>query len=119
MSKKKIEGDQKVGAIGLITQLKETGGWKIIEETLKGNISMIEESILTGKEILNGGIEKDLTHSQTQRLRDRRAVMAEMLNLPDKIIAQDSMSGVEAQSSDPYYRKVEDIEKDIRKTKSA
>lgn len=85
--------------IGALTALQAHEGWMLLRQTLEANIKVLDAQIIDKTDI-DG---QPINDAQCDKLRDRRAVMHELVNKPDALLEQLQRVEQEEASDDPYY----------------
>ena len=74
--------------------LMDTAGWKLLVEVVNENIDIVTERILVGS---NKATKEDM-----DRLRDKLTVYKEIINTPEKMIKDLTVTDSEGEDLDPY-----------------
>jgi len=82
-------------AISSFKTLKDTVGWKLLEEIVEANIKLLEDQILNGFD--------EETKEQIDRKRDKLRAYKEIINTPDYWIKHLETPELLQQEEDPYY----------------
>jgi len=81
-------------AVALFRSLLDHGGWQLFTQIVDENIKVVTDQILHKPE---GATEQDM-----DRLRDKLAVMEEMINTPEIMIAKFTQEDEKDVEVDPY-----------------
>lgn len=88
------------GRVLALEQLVASQGWKIVLEQIEGNVSVLEEQILTKRDAAG----KALTDAEVDQLRDKRGYLVELRRMPEKLLTSFKDDPGEEQDFDPYER---------------
>lgn len=83
-----------------LQQLIGSQGWKIVLEQIEGNVSVLEESILTKTDAAG----KALSDAQVDQLRDKRGYLVELRRMPEKLLSIFQADSGTEKDFDPYAR---------------
>ncbi len=88
------------GRVLALQQLIGSQGWKIVLEQIEGNISVLEESILTKTDPAG----KRLSDDEVDQLRDKRGYLVELRRMPEKLLSIFQADSGTEKDFDPYAR---------------
>lgn len=89
---------EKNRVISAIESLKQDQGWQLMVQVHEQEVAKIEKSIITGFDA-DG---KQLSTNEIDLLRIKRAYLVEMIEMPDKLLAQVSREETPVYDADPY-----------------
>lgn len=92
---------------GYLKSMVLSGGWKLMEQVLEGNMSLLEKQIVSKKDFETSAL---LTEADVDLLRVQHAQIVQLMNIPAKLIKQygkpEDVAGVA--EYDPYSTKAKD-----------
>ena len=98
--------------VGHLSVMVATSGWLMLKQIMNGNIAVLEEIILDGKDPDTG---VKLSEDEIEGARKTRAIMKEMIEKPEQLIAQfKQQAGMEMPTYDPYAVDVRQFNADSR-----
>lgn len=111
--KEKISKRNPLEIIEDLEILKNTEGWRIVLEIIKGNVKVLDNMILE-KNNVDG---TELSDEDIDKLRYKRSYLLELKNTPENYIEKLKKEDLKPREYDPYFKTAKEIIADRKKRK--
>lgn len=116
MSKKKYQNATNAEMIKRLSSFEVDQDWQFLRKVMQENVDFLSEQILSGYSLEQGETYgKKLTPREIDRLRDKREVQIDLMELPRTIADQMREYDSEEENFDPFPTNI----KDLRRMKEA
>jgi hypothetical protein len=95
----KLDGSDDARIMSSLISLQATEGWALIVQMTNENIKIIEEQIITKRNVFGGA----LSDTDVDILRQRYAIYKEIIELPSRLIQQTKREDGKQENDDPYW----------------
>jgi len=83
--------------------------WAFLRYIMQTNVEFLDDQILTKRSAERGSYGERLTDEEIDRLRDKRELQMELMNLPENIISQLTKYDYEDDELDPFPQDNKDL----------